>query len=148
MHPLQPKTIKAYLSSVQSLHVDADLPFEACESVTLQCIICRIKQYYGEKGQNPKLPITLDVLHAITAPALSGNLGSVPNAIFDAASKLAWSALFQTGEFALGDHKTFDPTVHLTQDSVQFLPSIDNPTHVCSVCLLLKLTLFIVVLLL
>ncbi|KAF5391914.1 hypothetical protein D9757_001844 [Collybiopsis confluens] len=93
MRPLQPKTIKAYLSSlsVQSLHVNAGLSFDACESVTLQQIIHGIKHYYGDKGCNPKLPITLDILWAITAPPFSGDLNHTPNAIFDAAAKLACS---------------------------------------------------------
>jgi hypothetical protein len=130
MRALQPKTIKAYLSSVRSLHVDADLPFDTCESPTLQRLIRGIKRYYGEKGRNPKLPIALDILCAITAPALAGDLNSIPDAVFDAASKTAWSALFRTGEFTLGDRDIFDPTFHLTRDSIQFLPSFDNPTHV------------------
>ncbi|KAF5357521.1 hypothetical protein D9757_013063 [Collybiopsis confluens] len=130
MCSLQPKTIKAYLSSVRSLHVDTGLSFDACESVTLQRIIRGIKCYYGDKGRNPKLPITLDILRAITAPPLSGDLNHIPNAIFDAAAKLAWSALFRTGEFALGDQDAFDPAVHLTRDSIQFIPSVANPTHV------------------
>ncbi|KAJ3783467.1 hypothetical protein GGU10DRAFT_273509 [Lentinula aff. detonsa] len=116
MRALQPKTIKAYLSSIRSMHVDADLPFDACESITLQRIIRGIKRYYGEKGRNPKLPITLDILRAITAPAIS--------------VKLAWSTLFRTGEFTLGEHESFDPAVHLTRDSIQFLPSFDCPTYI------------------
>ena len=33
---LQPKTIKSYLSTVRSLHVDEGLPFDACESETVR----------------------------------------------------------------------------------------------------------------
>jgi len=36
---LQPKTIKSYIMHLHSAHVDADLPFSACESPMLQRII-------------------------------------------------------------------------------------------------------------
>jgi hypothetical protein len=130
MRPLQPKTIKAYLSSVRSLHVDAGLPFDAIESPTLQRLIRGVKQYYGEKGRRPKRPITLSILQAITSPSLAGDLSVISNAVLDAAFKVAWSGFLRTGEFTLGDRAEFDPVMALTRDSVQFLPSFDTPTHV------------------
>src|SRR5882724_9814807 len=45
---IQPKTIKSYITHLRSAHVDADLPFSACESPLLQCIIQGIKRYMGE----------------------------------------------------------------------------------------------------
>jgi len=36
---LQPKTIKSYIMHLHSAHVDANLPFSACESPMLQRII-------------------------------------------------------------------------------------------------------------
>ncbi|KIJ41762.1 hypothetical protein M422DRAFT_255072 [Sphaerobolus stellatus SS14] len=57
-----PKTVKQYISHVKSLHVDSDLPFDACESVILQRLIRGIKRYHGEKDRNAKLPITINIL--------------------------------------------------------------------------------------
>ena len=55
---LQPKTIKSYITHLRSLHIDDDLPFEACKSPQLQQMVCGLKRYMGEKGQKLKLPIT------------------------------------------------------------------------------------------
>src|SRR5882724_1911365 len=45
---IQPKTIKSYIAHLRSAHVDADLPFSACESLLLQRVIWGIKRYMGE----------------------------------------------------------------------------------------------------
>ena len=45
---LQPKTIKLYVTHLQSTHVDTGLPFQGCESLLLQHIIRGIKRYMGE----------------------------------------------------------------------------------------------------
>ena len=55
---LQPKTIKSYITHLRSLHIDDDLPFEACKLPQLQQMVCGLKRYMGEKGQKLKLPIT------------------------------------------------------------------------------------------
>jgi len=59
---LQPSMIKAYVAHLHSAHVDADLPFIACESPMLQRIIRGIKRYMGEREHQPKMPITSMVL--------------------------------------------------------------------------------------
>ncbi|KAF7331350.1 CxC2 domain-containing protein [Mycena kentingensis (nom. inval.)] len=59
---VQPKTIKAYLSAVRSLHVDADLPFSICESPLVQRLIRGIKRFYGERDRKPVQPITRNIL--------------------------------------------------------------------------------------
>ncbi|KAF5362796.1 hypothetical protein D9757_011021 [Collybiopsis confluens] len=125
---LQPKTIKAYLSSVRSLHVDAGLAFDAIESPTVQRLICGIKRYYGEKPRHPKLPITAAIMEKLSDTAPNVLLQDDMN--FGAAYKLAWSGLLRCGEFTVGEKDIFNPAVHLTRDSVYFVPSIDNPSYV------------------
>ncbi|KAF5387550.1 hypothetical protein D9757_006561 [Collybiopsis confluens] len=125
---LQPKTIKSYLSSVRSLHVDAGLTFDACESPTVQRLIRGIKRYYGEKTRSPKLPITAAIMAKLASS--NGALLGWDQANFNAAYKLAWSGFLRCGEFTLGEREVFNPAVHLTRDSVQFLPSFDNPSHI------------------
>ncbi|KAF5393592.1 hypothetical protein D9757_000002 [Collybiopsis confluens] len=125
---LQPKTIKSYLSSVRSLHVDAGLPFDACESPTVQRLIRGIKRYYGEKARNPKLPVTAALMDKL-ASFRYVSFGR-DEANFDAAYKLAWSGFLRCGEFTVGDKEIFNPAVHLTRACIQFLPSIEAPTHI------------------
>ncbi|KAF5355210.1 hypothetical protein D9757_014770 [Collybiopsis confluens] len=125
---LHPKTIKSYLSSVCSLHVDAGLPFDVCESPTVQRLICGIKQYYGEKARNPKLPVTAALMDKL-ASFRYVSFGR-DEANFDAAYKLAWSGFLRCGEFTVGDKEIFNPAVHLTRACIQFLPSIEAPTHI------------------
>ena len=55
---LMPKTIKSYISSIHSLHVNAGLPFDSCNSPTVQHLVRGIKCFYREKAWTPKLPIS------------------------------------------------------------------------------------------
>src|SRR5882724_8975378 len=75
---LQPKTIKSYVTHLQSAHIDANLPFFPCESPLLQCIIQGIKWYMGEREHHPKMPIICNVLKrlldATTHSSLAGHL--------------------------------------------------------------------------
>ena len=119
---LMPKTIKSYISSVCSLHVNAGLPFECCKSPTVQCLVRGIKFFYRERVHTLKLPIMLAILRKLTS--VSGNLS------FDAAIKLAWAGFLRCGEFTVANRQSFDPTIHLTCFSVKFAPSIVDPTHI------------------
>jgi hypothetical protein len=123
-------TIKAYLGHLKSLHVDADLPFDAVDSSVTQRLIRGIKRYFGDRARKPVAPITLDVLRRLVAVSNPG--GSLDAANTDAAIKLAFSGFMRSGEFTVkGDkYKAFDPSAHLTRGSVQFLPSIENPSHI------------------
>ena len=125
---LLPKTIKSYISSVRSLHVDAGLPFECCESPTVQRLVRGIKRFYGERVRTPKLPVTLPILRKLTS--VSGDLSLRDNLNFDAAIKIAWSGFLRCGEFTVPDGHSFDPAVHLTRSSITFIPSIGEPTHI------------------
>ncbi|KAF8801006.1 hypothetical protein BYT27DRAFT_7046624, partial [Phlegmacium glaucopus] len=125
---IMPKTIKSYLSSVRSLHVDAGLPFEPCESPTIQRVIRGIRRYYGEQQRKPKMPITISILQMLAA--IPGDLNTLGNANFDAVIKLAWVGFLRCGEFTLSGKERFDPTVHLTRSAIEFLPGIIAPTHI------------------
>ena len=123
-----PKTIKSSISSVRSLHVDASLPFECCESPMVQHLVRGIKCFYGEKVRTPKLPITLPILQKLTS--MSGDLSLRDNLNFNAAIKIAWSGFLRCGEFTVPNRHSFDPTIHLTRSSITFIPSLAEPTHI------------------
>ncbi|KAL7278212.1 hypothetical protein ACG7TL_008187 [Trametes sanguinea] len=123
---LQPKTIKSYLTSVRSLHVDADLPWTACESLVVQRLIRGIKRFHGEQARNPKLPITIDLLRRLCESLLDDCLSTVS---FRAAITLAFAGFLRCGEFTVDKPTSYDPISHLSRGSVQFLPSASAPTH-------------------
>lgn len=62
--------------------------------------------------------------------AVDRDLSLIENATFDAAMKLAWAGFLRCGEFTVPNGGKFNPLIHLSRSSVQFLPSIDNPTHI------------------
>ncbi|KAF5384415.1 hypothetical protein D9615_003302 [Tricholomella constricta] len=124
---VQPKTIKAYLSAVRSLHTDADLPFTACESPVVQRLIRGIKRYHGEKDRKPVQAITLPVLTDLLAQLKPG-ISPGHTAIY-AACCLAYSGLLRSGEFTTGKGK-YNASLHLSRQCVKFIPSIENATHV------------------
>ena len=125
---LQPKTIKSYLSSVRSLHVDSDLPFTVCEAPVVQRLLRGIKRFHGERDRNPKLPITLDILRKLCMQL------SESQAAFDhtmkAAMSLAFAGFLRCGEFTIGKNTAFNPSVHLTRSSVKFLPDMATATSI------------------
>lgn len=121
---VQPRTIKQYITHVQSMHTDMDLPFTACESPLVQRLIRGIKRYHGEKDRKPKQPVTLPVLLDVLQHL-------VPGTNEYAACCLAYAGLLRCGEFtAKSKGTTFDAGVHLSRRSVQFIPSFENTTHI------------------
>ncbi|TFY57507.1 hypothetical protein EVJ58_g6982 [Rhodofomes roseus] len=126
---LQPKTIKSYVSALRSLHVDADMPFDVCESPVVQRLIRGIKRYHGERERNPKMPITLAVLQQMSA-ALPSPAQSAGDASFAAAIKTAFAGFLRCGEFTVDRPASFTPATSLTRGSVQFFPSLEAPAHV------------------
>lgn len=121
---LQTKTIKAYLSSLRSLHVDCDLPFTACEAPIVQRLIRGIKRYNGERAHNPKMPITLDILRKLCT-ALSESPAAIDRTM-KAAMTLAFAGFLRCGEFTLAANVTFNPAINLTRGSIKFLPDMDH----------------------
>lgn len=125
---LQPKMIKSYVSALRSLHVDADMPFDVCESPVVQRLIRGIKRYHGERERNPKLPITLAVLQRLSAALPS--VQSAGDASFAAAMKTVFAGFLRCGEFTVDQPASFSPATSLTRSSVQFFPSLEAPAHV------------------
>jgi len=68
------------------------------------------------------------VLGAILDAAMhSSQLGRLN---FEASVTLAFSGFLRCGEFTVPAGKEFDPVIHLTSESIRFVPSIQSPTHV------------------
>ncbi|KAJ3534181.1 hypothetical protein NMY22_g7033 [Coprinellus aureogranulatus] len=122
---VQPKTIKAYLTAVRSLHVDADLPFTACESPIVGRLIRGIKIYHGERNRKPVQPITLPVLTALLGQLKPG-VTPGHTSIY-AACCVAYGGFLRSGEFTSGKNKS--ASLGLKRQHVQFLPSFEKPTH-------------------
>jgi len=79
----------------------------------------------GEQECNPKLLITCD--SAIMDVAIhSSQLGRLN---FEASVALAFSAFLRCGEFTIPDSKEFNPAIHLTDNSISFIPLIEAPSH-------------------
>lgn len=123
---VQPKTIKAYLSAVRSLHVDADLPFSICESPVVQRLIRGIKRFHGEKDRKPVQPITRSILLALLAQLKPGVIPG--HTTLYAAYCLAYAGLLRSGEITVGSGK--DASLNLTHGAVQFFPDFENCTHI------------------
>lgn len=43
---------------------------------------------------------------------------------------MAWSGFLRCGEFTVPNGAKFNPSIHLSRSSIQFIPSFDNPAHV------------------
>lgn len=119
---VQPKTIKAYLTHLRSLHVDPDLPFHSTEAPVVQRLIRGIKRYHRERDRKPKLPVTLDVLTCIRAQL------NVTARMY-ASCCLAFAALLRCGEFTVNG-ATFNAGLHLSRGGLSFVPDVYTATHV------------------
>ncbi|KAJ7723586.1 hypothetical protein B0H16DRAFT_1787680, partial [Mycena metata] len=121
---VQPKTIKAYLSAVHSLHVDTDLPFDVCESPVVQHLIRGIKRFHGEKDRKAVQPITRSILLAILAQPRPGVIPG-HTALYTAYC-FGYAGLLRSGEITVGNGK--DSSLNLTRDSRLFteFPRLGN----------------------
>ena len=95
---MQPKTIESYLSAVRSLHTDAGYPFNAVESPVTQRVLWGIKRVFRERDRNPKLPITIDVLHQLLALHRPSNVFSIT---IMTTYRVAFVGFLRTGEFTV-----------------------------------------------
>jgi len=68
-------------------------------------------------------------LHQLVS--ILGDLTNLADASFDAAAKVAFAGFLRCGEFTVGSSSAFDPAINLARSAVEFVPSIDHPTHVC-----------------
>jgi hypothetical protein len=120
---VQPKTIKAYLAAVKSLHGDLGLPDPTAVCPRLQRLIRGIARYHGTAESRPRLPITRDILTRI---ATTNSTTIFDDVNFMAASCLAFFGFLRSGEITWD---IFDPAYNISQSSIQFLPDDQNPTH-------------------
>ncbi|GLB45363.1 putative transposition, RNA-mediated [Lyophyllum shimeji] len=125
---VEPKTIKAYLSHVRSLHVDNDLPFAVTEASVVQRLIRGIKRFHGERDRKPKLPITLNILTTILSAFDSATASNDDSLMLGAACRAAFAGFLRCGEFTVRSEEKFSPAVHLTRSSVFFHPSFADAT--------------------
>src|SRR5882724_6981822 len=82
----------------------------------------------GERERSPKLPITHDVLTCKLASASHLNLSGRLN--FEAATTTAFSGFLRCREFTMHSGRNFDPSIHLTRSSMEFILSIMALSHV------------------
>ncbi|KAG5716190.1 hypothetical protein E4T56_gene10761 [Termitomyces sp. T112] len=122
-------SMEAYLSTVQSLHIEVSLPFHATESLLVQHIICSIKQYYSKRDRKPVQPITLPILTALLAQLQPNTITG--HTTIQLACCLTYSTLLRSGKFMVGKGGRHSASLNLSQNSMQFLPNFDNATHVC-----------------
>ncbi|KNZ80852.1 Integrase/recombinase xerD like protein, partial [Termitomyces sp. J132] len=125
---VQPKTIKAYLSAMRSLHVDGGLPFTSVESPLVQRLVRGIKRYHGERDRKPVQPITLPILTTLLAQLKPGTIPGDTTTY--AACCLAYSGLLRSGELTVGKGGKYSASLNLSRRSVQFLPTFADATHV------------------
>ncbi|KAF5337417.1 hypothetical protein D9611_003081 [Ephemerocybe angulata] len=123
---VQPKTIKAYITHVRSLHVDSDIPFTACESPIVARLIRGIKVYHGERDRRPVQPITLPILTALLAKLQPDSKAG--DASIYTACCVAYGGLLRSGEFTQGKGK--DVSLGLQRQHVKFLPSFEDANHI------------------
>ncbi|KAJ7213686.1 hypothetical protein C8J57DRAFT_1096769, partial [Mycena rebaudengoi] len=124
---VKPPTIKAYLCHVRSMHTDADIPFTVCDSPMVQRLFRGIKRFHGDPDRAPKSPITLPVLLAMLDTLQPGVVAGHDQLY--ASWCLAFAAFLRSGEFTLKRGK-FHRQTCLSRDSVEFLPSLENPDRV------------------
>ncbi|KAG5715762.1 Integrase/recombinase xerD like protein [Termitomyces sp. T112] len=107
---VQPKTIKAYLSAVHSLHVDANLSFMAVESPLAP----------GPTTHAPHPLCPPCAAQPWVHPRAHGGICCV---------LLAYSGLLRSSEFTVGKGGKFNASLNLSRNSIEFLPSFKDATH-------------------
>ncbi|KAG6843471.1 hypothetical protein H0H87_004081, partial [Tephrocybe sp. NHM501043] len=123
---VQPSTIKAYLTSVYSLHTDANISSDAMDSPIMQHLIQEIKWYHGKCYCCPVQPITLSILLSIIEQLCPGITPG--HTVLQAAFCLAYSRLLHSGEFTTGKGK-YNPSLNLSHNNIEFVPNFNNITH-------------------
>ncbi|KAJ3750347.1 hypothetical protein DFH05DRAFT_1387305, partial [Lentinula detonsa] len=127
---IEPKTIKAYLTHLRSMHTDIDLPFTATESPLVQRVIRGIKRYHGERGRNPKQPITLSVLTKLITHLRPATVPGDCDIL--AAACTTYAGFLRCGEFTVHNSEKFNPSINLTAGCLDLNPRKQpgwNPSH-------------------
>ncbi|KZW01424.1 DNA breaking-rejoining enzyme [Exidia glandulosa HHB12029] len=119
-------TLKQYLTHVRSFAVDLGVSSGGFDEPILQRVLKGIKRVHGDPGRKPKQPITYDVLcELVHSLETWTDHGLKLRAIFC----LAFSGFLRCGEFTVRKPSEFSRLYNLTRASVEFFPSIDDPTH-------------------
>ena len=118
---LNHSSIKVYLSTVRSLHIDNGLPEPLINCLQLQRLLRGIKRVQGPSPPK-RLPVTSDLLKVIQQ---SLDLKSQDHIMLWAVCCLDFFGFLRAGEFTT--NSSFDPSIHLTLSDVQ-ADSLVDPT--------------------
>lgn len=123
---LQFRSIKLYLASVKSLHLEYGYYLDFKQMFQLRRLLKGLKRQLGSKKRE-RQPITFSILQAIhdlIKPAFCNDLTTV---MLWAAFTLAFYGFLRVSEFTLDDK--FNPNYHLSLNDITFHPNIQNPEH-------------------
>jgi len=112
-------SIKIYLSTVRSLHIDYGFPDPLTNRLQLQCLFRGIKRHQGSNLPQHQ-PVTADLMSVLHR---SLDLDNPDNVMLWAACSLEFFGFLRVGEFTVNG--PFDPALHLTLADVQ----VDSPTN-------------------
>ena len=106
-------SIKVYLSTVRSLHMDNGLPDPLVDCLQLQRLLRGIKHVQGSSPLSRPL-ITVDLLQIIQR---SLDLKVYDHVVLWVACCLGFFGFLRAGEFTT--HSAFDPSIHLAVTDIQ-----------------------------
>lgn len=119
------KTIKQYLSAVNSLHTEEGYPSPSTLGFNQLQKVCKgISRVKGEKPTKPRLPISYEILSSF---ATMLDLSVNRNLVFITACAVGFFGLLRSGEMTFA---SFDGNFDLSRSSVSFFPSLSSPTRV------------------
>ena len=121
---LKPDTLQTYFSALRSYHVDRCIPTEVFKSTLLARLVQGAKNLFSGP-RRARLPITLDLLTAITPSPISRD-----DINMTAAFKLAFAGFLRMGEFTHTKQRAADSqafaTANLTRSDVRL--AVDHAT--------------------
>ena len=120
------KTIKSYLVSVRSLHVDHAKGDPLLGKITLERLLRGIRRQLGDNSVQ-KRALLASMLRA-GREKLFHHSNPTDRATWAAVS-LAWHGLLRCSEFVPLSTGKFDPEVQLCVRDVEFFPAFGAPTH-------------------
>ena len=116
---LHHSSIKVYLSSVRSQHIDYSYPDPLTDCLQLQRLLRGIKRHQGSNPPQHQ-PVTADLLTIVCKPL---DFSNPDNVMLWAACCLGYFSLIRAAEFTT--NSPFDPSVHPTVADLQ----LDSPLN-------------------